>query len=71
MWYQVGFGKDKSLYSMEPGKVVITSEKVDPNWNNYWVQRSFGGREGTVFYKKYFNILPYPQHRRFKLIDEN
>lgn len=56
---------------MEPGKVVITSEKVDPNWNNYWVQRSFGGREGTVFYKKYFNILPYPQHRRFKLIDEN
>lgn len=55
---------------MIPGKVVITCEKVDLNWEHTWVQRCYGHREGTSFYKKYFNVIPKEQHQNFKLIDQ-
>lgn len=55
---------------MEPGKVVVTCEKFDPNWEHTWVQRMYAGREQQKIFKKYFNVIPDPQHQRFKLIDE-
>lgn len=54
---------------MEPGKVVITCEKVDLKWDHTWIQRCYGGREGQVIYKKHFHVLPEKQHNTFKLID--
>lgn len=54
---------------MEPGKVVVTCEKIDPNWEHTWVQRFYAGRESQTIYKKFFNVIPLPQHNRFKLID--
>ncbi|XP_018308684.1 50S ribosomal protein L27 [Mycetomoellerius zeteki] len=65
----VGFARNGSLFAIEPGKVVVTCEKVDLNWDHPCVKRYYAGRENQVIYKKHFNIIPNPQHNRFKLID--
>lgn len=54
---------------MEPGKVMVTCEKVNLNWNHSWVKGNYSGREDTVIYKKHFNVIPEPQHTCFTLID--
>jgi len=66
----VGFGRDGSLFAIEPGKVIVTCEKVDLKWEHSWVKRHYAGRENQVIYKKHFNIIPIPQHNQFKLIDK-
>ncbi|KYN02183.1 hypothetical protein ALC62_06966 [Cyphomyrmex costatus] len=65
----VGLSRDGSLFALQPGRVVVTCEKVDLNWENFWVKRDYAGRENQVIYKKHFNIIPKPQHNTFKLID--
>lgn len=56
---------------MIPGRVVVTCEEFNPNWDHTWVQRVYAGREDQRIIKKYFNVLPLEQqHNRFKLIDE-
>ncbi|XP_055370878.1 50S ribosomal protein L27 [Condylostylus longicornis] len=65
----VGFGRNGTLFAMEHGKVYITCEKVDLNWDHSWVQRNYAGRENQIIYKKYFNVVPEPQHNRFKLVE--
>jgi len=65
----VGFGRDGSLFAMEPGKVIVTCEKINPNWEHSWIKQNYTGRENHVIYKKHFNVIPTPQHNRFKLID--
>ncbi|KOB65832.1 Ribosomal protein L27 [Operophtera brumata] len=66
----VGFGGNGTLFAMEPGKVVVTCEKFDPNWDHTWVQRLYAGRTQQTILKKYFNVIPEPQHQRFRLVDE-
>lgn len=66
----VGFGKNGTLFALEHGRVVVTCEKFEPNWEHTWVQRTYAGREDQTIYKKYFNVIPEPQHQRFKLVDE-
>jgi large subunit ribosomal protein L27 len=66
----VGFGKNATLFALESGKVIVTCEEVDANWDHTWLQRLLSHRQGQTFYKKYFNILPMQQHQRFKLLDE-
>ena len=55
---------------MVPGKVLITCEKTNLDFDHTWVQKNYEGREGDLIYKKFFNIIPEPEHRRFKLIDK-
>lgn len=62
-------GRNGTLFALEHGKVLVTCEKFDPNWNHTWVQRIYAERRGTTIYKKYFHVIPKPQHNRFKLID--
>lgn len=64
-------GKNGTIYAMCNGKVIVTCEKVEPNFDNYWIQRFFADRGGQTFYKKYFNVVPTKQHQRFRLVDEN
>ncbi|KAL3269413.1 hypothetical protein HHI36_008483 [Cryptolaemus montrouzieri] len=66
----VGLGKNGTLFAILPGKVMVTCERVDPNWDHTWVQRCHGTRKGSEFYKKYFNVIPKEQHNNFKLIDQ-
>lgn len=53
---------------MEAGKVMITCEKINPDFKHFWVRKAYSGRENQVIYKKYFNVIPKPQHNQFKLI---
>lgn len=55
---------------MHPGKVVITCEKIKPDWEHTWIQKNYAEREGQTIYKKHFNVIPEPQHNRFKLINK-
>lgn len=66
----VGFGRNGTLFAIIPGKVIVTCEKPDPNWDHHWVQKYHGGRMYQNFYKKYFNVYPEPQHQNFKLIEQ-
>ncbi|XP_065162348.1 large ribosomal subunit protein bL27 [Atheta coriaria] len=65
----VGFGRNGTLFALVPGRVMITCEKVDLNWDHTWVQGNYKNR-GTEFFKKYLNVLPEKQHQNFKLIDQ-
>ncbi|XP_022186891.2 50S ribosomal protein L27 [Nilaparvata lugens] len=65
----VGFGKDGTLFALEHGEVRISCEKADINWDHTWIQRHYNNRFNQNIYKKYFHIIPDPQHTRFKLID--
>ncbi|KAJ8893803.1 hypothetical protein PR048_006404 [Dryococelus australis] len=66
----VGFGKNGTLFALEAGRVAITCEQMDPNWDHTWIQRIYEGRRDQTIYKKYFNVIAESQHIRFKLIDE-
>lgn len=66
----VGFGKNATLFALTEGRVVVTCEKFNPNWDHTWIQRIYAGREDQIIFKKYFNVLPIQQHNRFKLVDE-
>ncbi|KAK9507245.1 hypothetical protein O3M35_007149 [Rhynocoris fuscipes] len=63
----VGFGRNGTLFAMETGKVMVTCEKIDPNLNHTWISRTYSGRNLENVYKKYFHVIPEPQHCRFKL----
>ncbi|KAK2582750.1 hypothetical protein KPH14_005017 [Odynerus spinipes] len=65
----VGFGRNATLFAIEAGRVMVTCEKINPNWDHTWVIRHYAGREGQTIYKKHFNVIPIPQHDRFKLIN--
>ncbi|KAK0182669.1 hypothetical protein PV327_000782 [Microctonus hyperodae] len=65
----VGMGRNGTLYAMEAGKVIVTCEKVDLDWEHSWVKRNYSGREGLTIYKKHYNVIPEKQHDCFKLID--
>ncbi|CAK9795558.1 39S ribosomal protein L27, mitochondrial [Anthophora quadrimaculata] len=65
----VGIGKNGTLYALEEGKVMVTCEKIIPNMKQRWARLNYAGRENSVIYKKYFNVIPEPHHDRFVLID--
>jgi len=60
LYAQVGFGRNGTLFALEAGKVVVSCEKMDPNWFHPWIQRFYDTRKGQTIYKKYFNIIPKP-----------
>ncbi|XP_031846039.1 mitochondrial ribosomal protein L27 isoform X2 [Nomia melanderi] len=65
----VGLGKNGTLYALEPGRVMVTCEKINPNFNRSWAVKYYEGRTGSVIYKKYFNVIPNKLHDKFVLID--
>jgi len=65
----VGLGKRGQLYAKVPGRVVVTCEKTEFDPENNWVKKWYPNRVG-VMYKKYFNVIPDPQHNNFKLVDK-
>lgn len=53
---------------MEPGKVIITSEIIDPNWEKEHVQDFYEGRKGQVIFKKFIHVIPDPLPKKFRLV---
>ncbi|XP_012276365.1 39S ribosomal protein L27, mitochondrial [Orussus abietinus] len=67
--YNVSFGINGTLCALQPGKVYVTCEKVDLNWDHDWVQRNYAGHNGKIIYKKHFHVIPERQHCCFKLVE--
>ncbi|CAL4166115.1 unnamed protein product, partial [Meganyctiphanes norvegica] len=68
----VGIGRDRTLYALEHGKVLMTTEKVNPNWDNKFVKRfyaDFKDRD-VPLYKTYFHVIPEPQKNVFRLVGQ-
>ncbi|KZS10845.1 39S ribosomal protein L27, mitochondrial [Daphnia magna] len=67
----VGIGKDGSLYALQPGKVLITCEKFQPNFDKYWTDRVYRSRKENManVYKKYFHVIPDPLEPKFRLVE--
>jgi large subunit ribosomal protein L27 len=57
-----------TLVALCDGTVKVTCEAFDPNFDHPLVVEHYSQRKGTM-YKKYFHVIPDPQHNRFKLID--
>lgn len=66
---QVHF-KNKWLQAKETGTVMISYEKTDFNFEDEFVRQNYAGREDDVIYQRYMNIVPKPQHLRFKRVDQ-
>ncbi|XP_068232318.1 large ribosomal subunit protein bL27 [Palaemon carinicauda] len=68
----VGIGVDRTLYAKEPGTVIMTTEKVNPNWNHKEIKRFYAEYQDddTPIYKTYFHILPKPLPNKFKLVEQ-
>lgn len=69
----VGIGRDRTLYAKYHGVVMMTTEKVDPNWDHKIVKRFKGliqADEGAPIYKTYYHVLTEPQKNNFKLVDQ-
>ena len=64
----VGLGLSGNLFALLPGRVAVTCERVNLNWAHTWVERAYSHRTDPKFYKKYFNVIPEPQHQNFRLI---
>jgi large subunit ribosomal protein L27 len=75
LWFHPGLNvtyarANMHLIALKEGVVRVSCEKPDLNWDHSWNKLFYAGREGQTFYKKYFNIIPKPQHTRFKCIDQ-
>ncbi|KAH8403031.1 hypothetical protein KR222_003451 [Zaprionus bogoriensis] len=66
----VGFGRNGTLFALEHGRVIVSCEPLDPNWEHGWVQNNYAGRQDQTIYKKFFNVIPEKQHQRFRLVEE-
>ena len=66
-------GRDRTLYAKYHGRVMMTTEKVEPDWDHKIVKRFkwlLQENEGAPIYKTHFHILTEPQNNNFKLIDQ-
>ncbi|OQV16209.1 Diphthamide biosynthesis protein 2 [Hypsibius exemplaris] len=54
----VGIGGDKTLYALEPGRVFVTSEIIDPKWGQKFVEEAYGTKKSPMPLKfKHFLVL--------------
>jgi len=58
-----------NLVARKEGTVYYSCETPNLNWNEPRVQRYYSSRKKEVFFKKYVNVIPDPQHTRFRCID--
>ena len=65
--WQVGCGRDLTLFAMEAGRVIVTCEKLSPYPESALYPAVQAGR---VVYKKFYNVLPEPQEAKFKLVSQ-
>ncbi|XP_071546092.1 large ribosomal subunit protein bL27m [Panulirus ornatus] len=69
----VGIGRDRTLFAKENGQVMMTTEKVNPNWDHRFIKRFYDelqNLEDVPIYKTYFHVITEPQKNNFKLVDQ-
>ena len=65
---QVGIGRDRTLFAMEHGRLFVTTEAINPNWNQRHVKEAYEGRKGHTILKMFVHIHPDPQPQKFRLV---
>ena len=65
-------GTHASLYAKCNGRVMMTTELMDPNLENEKAQASLPTtyKPGQKLFKHYIHIIPDRQHQIFKLVDQ-
>merc|ERR1712018_300117 len=63
----VGCGRDCTLFALEPGNVIITTETLSPRPESPLYAAVKGGR---VVNKRFYNIIPEEQKALFKLVSQ-
>lgn len=66
----VVFRGRQNLVAAVEGRVVVSHEKVSPRWDNARVRDFYSNRETATLHKKYYNVIPEPQGRTFKLVTQ-
>ena len=67
LFLQVGCGRDLTLFALEPGRVVTSSEQLSP----YPYSQLYPAvKAGRVVYKKFFHVIPDKQKQEFKLVSQ-
>ena len=65
-------GRNRDLYAKEHGRVYITTEKVNPNYDVPLMETFFGQYRDTPevpIYKTYFHVLCDDMPEVFRLVD--
>lgn len=68
MCFQVGCGKDLTLFALEAGRVVASCEKLAPYPQSPLYPAV---QKGRVVYKRFYHVIPEEtQQARFKLVSQ-
>lgn len=67
----VGIDKDRTLYALCDGVMVITEEKFDPDWRYHLTNEVYNsdGKQEYPDYMRYLSVIPNTRVPEFKLID--
>ena len=71
---QVRFGYANQLYGTVDGRVMITTELADLDWDSYKVEKHVARgsthlRKEKIF-RQYIHVIPDVQHQYFKLVEQ-
>lgn len=67
--FQVEIDTDNTLKAMREGLVMLTCEKINPKKDNYVAEKYYANLSSPVVHKRYFNVVPFKQGQKFKLVD--
>ncbi|KAG8193529.1 hypothetical protein JTE90_003740 [Oedothorax gibbosus] len=65
----VSIDKENTLFAMREGQVMMTVEKLNPKKDEWHVEKYYGKLSAPVVYKRFFHVIPFPQAKKFKLVD--
>ena len=69
--FQVKFGHMNHLNATTTGRVMLTTERMSPNWSHYMMESHFGEHHKTEnLFKHFIHVIPDKQHQYFKLVEE-
>lgn len=67
-----GIDRDRTIYALTDGIMVITEEQYKPDWTYPLVKEVYLNRDGEKLappYKRYIHVIPRRRVSEFKLVD--
>ena len=59
------------LMATTSGRAMLTTERMNPDWSHYKMQKFFGEHQkGEKLFKHFIHVIPDKQHQYFKLVEE-
>ncbi|XP_067129560.1 uncharacterized protein mRpL27 [Centruroides vittatus] len=60
---------DRTLVAEVDGKAITSTEKINPRWENVWVNTLYGNNKAPAIYKSFFHVIPEEEKKKFHLVD--